>query len=133
MNILVYGTLKRGYWNNRLLENAQYVGPAVVKNYCLYDGGFPVAQPLEGSSLQGELFFVDDEDKATVSNCDRLEGTPTFYSREKVQVFSLGQEEPTEAFMYVGTVGSFSDLKTSGRRAPCPLNKDGHHEWASRR
>jgi gamma-glutamylcyclotransferase (GGCT)/AIG2-like uncharacterized protein YtfP len=132
MNIVVYGTLKRDYWNNRLLQNATYQGDVVVDGYCLYDGGFPVAQPMEGASLQGELWYIDDEDRATVANCDRLEGTPNFYSREPVEAkFLHGQV--VEANMYVGTVGSFTDLKTTGNRPPCRLNENGHHYWEGRR
>ena len=133
MNIVVYGTLKKDYWNNPLLDNAQYMGDVVVKGFCLYDGGFPVAQPMENSSLQGELYYVDDNDTATISRCDRLEGTPHFYSREKVEASFLGQDKLVEADMYVGTVESFSDLKTTGRRPPCPLNENGHHQWEALR
>ena len=35
--------------------------------------------------------------------------------------------------MYVGTEYSFTDLKVTGRRLPCPLNENGHHQWEARR
>ena len=42
MKLFVYGTLKRGYGNNRLLREATFIGPAISKSamYRMYSTGF---------------------------------------------------------------------------------------------
>jgi gamma-glutamylcyclotransferase (GGCT)/AIG2-like uncharacterized protein YtfP len=78
--VFVYGTLKKGYSNHRLLEGATCFGEAEVRDYSMVDGpGFPYAFPKTHSWVKGEVYEVDD-----LGPLDRLEGYPGFYNRSKV-------------------------------------------------
>lgn len=89
--IFVYGTLKSGYGNNRLIEHANKLGEHTVEagRYCLVDlGPFPAVMPVDEISglaptkVTGEVWEVDDQ---TFERVDGLEGYPHFYNREKIQ------------------------------------------------
>jgi gamma-glutamylcyclotransferase (GGCT)/AIG2-like uncharacterized protein YtfP len=100
--VFVYGTLKSGQSNHRLLEGAHYVGQAVtIRPFHLLDnGGFPVVIDERKHPVAGEVYEVDG---AILSNLDRLEGHPTWYKREEVTV-DLGDTGVQEtAWMYIGT------------------------------
>jgi gamma-glutamylcyclotransferase (GGCT)/AIG2-like uncharacterized protein YtfP len=91
--VFVYGTLKSGYHNNRLLEEEEFVGEAVTKPlYRLWDvGAFPgLTEDFEnGKAIQGELWRVSPE---CVVRLDRLEGTPYLYRREVLQIEGVTEE-----------------------------------------
>lgn len=110
MKLMVYGTLKRGYWNNRLLANATFLGESVTKGkYVLYDCGFPMAvvppEETEHPALPiiGEVFEVDD---ITLRDCDRLEGHPTFYRRTLVPILLEGVSDEVWMYELVSGVGT---------------------------
>ena len=96
--VFVYGSLKRGYWNNRLLEGALFVGEAhTTKKYSLVDGGVPMAVPdEEGLPVMGEVYEIDVS--LHLGPLDRLEGHPRFYTREQVGVVLKG--EVCNAYIY---------------------------------
>ena len=87
--VFVYGILK-----GRPAAKA-----ATVKAFRLIDmGAFPAAIPSEETDVvKGELIEVDDN---MIEEFDRIEGTPTFYTRDKVRVTIEGGEE-VDAEMYV--------------------------------
>lgn len=100
----VYGTLKRGYGNNVLLNRAKFVGTAttVSGGFRMMDGGFPMVFTDGLFNIKGEVFEVSEEE--TVKNLDRLEGVPSLYTREKVVVHltdNSGAEDDVEVNMYV--------------------------------
>lgn len=92
MKLFVYGTLKRGYGNNRLLQNATFIGEAITnKPYLLFNCGFPKAVPSEeGLPIIGEVFEVDE---AQLARCDSLEGHPDWYVRREINANINGREE----------------------------------------
>jgi gamma-glutamylcyclotransferase (GGCT)/AIG2-like uncharacterized protein YtfP len=82
--IFVYGTLRRGFWNHHLLKDSEFIGEGITKEkYSLYADEIPyvVKEPL--TQIKGELYIVDDE---TLERLDLLEGHPSFYTRELVDV-----------------------------------------------
>lgn len=89
MKLFVYGTLMRGYGNNRRLDGATFLGKAVtLKSYVLFNGGFPYAVPVspdpQGFPLlpvMGEVYEVEDHH---IEACDRLEGHPDWYQRRVI-------------------------------------------------
>lgn len=100
MKLMVYGTLQQGYWNNRLLNGAAFLGQAVTnKPYVLFNCGFPMAvtAPSKHKALPiiGEVYEVEEHH---LRNCDRLEGHPDWYKREKISV-KLGDKDE-EVFIY---------------------------------
>jgi gamma-glutamylcyclotransferase (GGCT)/AIG2-like uncharacterized protein YtfP len=84
--VFVYGTLKRGIHNHRLLEKSQFIGEAfTVEKFRMYNVGFPVLRPADdGKSVFGEVYDVDDD---TLANLDRLEGEGHMYDRKTVTVY----------------------------------------------
>lgn len=58
----VYGTLKQGYGNNRLLQTAKFLGNAITPaEYTLYNGGFPIVERGGETAIKGEVYETDDE------------------------------------------------------------------------
>ena len=82
--VFVYGTLKRGQSNHRLLAQARWDGPAAMEGLRLHDlGPFPMAVQVSsveaaGCRLQGELVWVD---RACLAQLDLLEAVPRLYRR----------------------------------------------------
>jgi gamma-glutamylcyclotransferase (GGCT)/AIG2-like uncharacterized protein YtfP len=81
--VFVYGTLRRGGTNHRLLARARHLGdwttPAV---FALFDlGGYPGAVPRGQTAVVGEVYSVD---AATLRRLDRLEDYPRLYDRVPV-------------------------------------------------
>lgn len=86
MKFFVYGTLKRGFGNNRLLDGAKYIGKAITPpEYTMVSlGGFPGVIHSGQTVVSGEIWEVDDPMQTL--RVDRLEGHPNFYRREEVPV-----------------------------------------------
>lgn len=80
--VFVYGTLKNGHGNHRLLETARQLhDDAVITGMMVSLGGFPCVTTHGDNQIHGEIYEVDD---ATLLRLDQLEGHPTFYCREIV-------------------------------------------------
>ncbi len=91
--VAVYGSLRAGFGNHRLLSQAKFLKEAVAQGFEMVDlGAFPAVYPEEASAVKVEVYEVDDE---TLQNLDFLEGHPRFYRREEVVV------DKEEVFMYV--------------------------------
>jgi len=62
MKLLVYGTLKKGYYNHdTFLSTAKYLGERKVHGYTLYSlGSYPTAVKEKDSYINGELYEVDN-------------------------------------------------------------------------
>lgn len=103
MKLFTYGTLQRGFGNNRLLADATFLGSAVsCKPYVLFNAGFPYAVPYtenEGTHpllpITGEVFEVTEQQ---LERCDGLEGHPRWYKRTRIKVKMEGGE--VEAYIY---------------------------------
>jgi len=99
MKLFVYGTLKSGHYNNRLLLRSTLLGEGVTKDtYLLYNRGFPVAvasQSAKALPVRGEVWEVDED----IISIDRLEGHPNWYQRQEVKVDVNGEE--LIAWMYL--------------------------------
>ncbi len=83
--VFVYGTLKKGYINHRLLVSSELLGRGrTVKEYAMYSMGVPiVVKDEQVSPIIGELYKVDE---TTLVYLDSLEGHPDWYRREEVDV-----------------------------------------------
>ena len=96
--VFVYGTLKRGNYNNRLLEGSVFVEEATVKGYGLTPGGgFPYALPCQNMTARGEVYAVEEH---TMARLDGLEGFPYHYVRDFVDV-RLRCGMVVQAWLYV--------------------------------
>jgi gamma-glutamylaminecyclotransferase len=135
--VFVYGTLKKGFWNNPLLKGCEFFGSAVtVPTYSMISVShavitmFPVIRPSEnGKPVAGEIYTVDDE---VLERLDRLEGVHKgMYSRELIDVtlpLANGERLRSKAFIYVagpdGWQEHFDRLPPYGR-----LNARGELDW----
>jgi gamma-glutamylcyclotransferase (GGCT)/AIG2-like uncharacterized protein YtfP len=101
MKVFVYGTLKRGYGNHRLLENATLIDEAVTDvKFDMIAGGFPVVFESDtGLPLTGEVYQVD---AATLQSLDNLEGEGTMYFRKEVPVSLANSHDRSVVAMYIG-------------------------------
>lgn len=118
--VFVYGTLKRGMWNNRILREgyARFVGEVrtVREDFCMHlaAAGYPYLTTTSdgsGAAVDGELFEVND---GTLERLDELEEIATgLYSRETLEVrFSAGAST-TQAYFYLA--GPRIDVSTLER------------------
>jgi len=108
--LFVYGTLKRGHFNNQnVLRGAEFVtatkipashGYSMVQSATI---GFPFVAPastmdesygLTPRDIRGEVWAITD---TQLEYCDQLEGVPIMYSREVVSL----AEGPCTCFLYV--------------------------------
>jgi len=89
--VFVYGTLKEGHGNNRLLSTSTFLTSTVTKDkdYILAEQGCPVAIPyhksndLEVYPISGEVHEVDEISSFYYVDC--LEGYPIMYDRKIVE------------------------------------------------
>lgn len=122
MKVFVYGTLKKDYWNNRLLAGATFLGEAFTeKRYTMLGSGVPYILPNEnGFPVKGEVFEIDE--KQHLPALDRLEGHPTGYTRTTINVRLDADGEIIQADVYemLHQMGRINDVT--------PPSK-GYYEW----
>lgn len=90
MKVFVYGTLKRGYGNHRLLEGKTLIGEGITEGkYQMVSGGFPIIMASDdGLPVKGEVYDITG-DQECLTNLDRLEGEGVMYDRKDVPVTLL--------------------------------------------
>ena len=79
--LAVYGTLKKGHHNHRVIDDAEYLGACSIEGWAMYSlGYFPCIVPMKLSGrVVVEVYKIPD-----LVGTDRLEGYPNFYDRTKV-------------------------------------------------
>lgn len=109
--LFVYGTLKRGQPQNRLLEGEDFVGSVrTLPRYRLYaNGQYPclVEDEENGICVEGELWRVRE---STLEKLDKYEGVPDLYERRAVAIQDCA--EAAFAYFYQGKVNG---LRECGR------------------
>jgi len=103
MLVFVYGTLKQGHHNHRLLAHTRFVGYATTnKKYQMLDAGFPVlldpTDDEDGHIVSGEVYDVD---AATAKRLDQLEGKGRMYNRIRTYV-KMRDGNSVRVHYYVG-------------------------------
>jgi len=86
VSVAVYGTLKSGRGNHRLLEKSYCLGDAyTAAAYPLVIDGLPylIDRMGVGKRVRVEVYRVDE---ATLARLDSLEGHPDWYQRKEIQV-----------------------------------------------
>lgn len=131
--LFVYGTLKRGHGNNRLLFGQKYMGKAITERpYIMASRGIPYVyewnraeqndEIIRGKPIHGEIYQVDPD---ALAGIDRLEGHPRWY-RRKVIPIELHAEVTTRIHAWIYFMSDYittpkcilkirSDLKISDR------------------
>ena len=103
IQVFVYGTLKQGWGNNRLLPPGTFLRKYTTEPlFTMWDiGGLP-ALTRGADRVLGELYEIDGD---TLSDLDRLEGHPHFYQRTLVDMHEI----PTVVYL-------MADAEGHGRR-----------------
>lgn len=129
MLVFVYGTLKRGHSNNRILREteSEFVGVAVTTTrFRMWTTGFPAimreytADPL-GAPVRGEVWRVNADGLRAL---DRLESNGSMYQRELISV-RMGNGAPFYAQGYVW-------LRDVDHLDVVPPGRDGSLDWRPR-
>lgn len=92
MLVFVYGTLRQGQPNHRLLDGARFVGTAETVPFfrMVSLGAYPGMvrdRSQSRKSIVGEIYDVDED---TLGKLDQLEGVPHFYFRSRVRLTDGG-------------------------------------------
>lgn len=120
--VFVYGTLKRGYGNNRLLKDAVYTGTDELPGFEMYysygEGSFPVIKRNGNGSVVGEVYDLSGCPHA-LGWLDSLEGHPEWYNRQVHETVS-GVKVQT----YVGLDFDFDKMDL------VPQSADGKYIWS---
>lgn len=116
-NLFTYGTLLKGNPNEGYLKSAKYVGDGKLPHIKLFDyvnlyhmcSHYPVALFAEkGSDLIGEVYECPDY---LLPNLEKLEGTPTLYTRETCKV-KMADGNEIECFVYIGNVDTWKNCNS---------------------
>ena len=96
--IAVYGTLRQGFGNNRLLNGCRMVGSGWTdQKFQLTASGIPFVHPKKKvSKIRVEIFEIPED---RMDSIDGLEGHPTWYKRVLIPI-TLDNEKPVEAELY---------------------------------
>lgn len=102
--VAVYGTLKQGFGNHRLLQHVECAGEGVVSGHRLFQSGIPflVKDKSSDYDVKVELYEVDDQ---TLASLDRLEGHPSAYCREVLGVKTDKDIVQAWTYLYPTPVG----------------------------
>ncbi len=108
--VAVYGTLKRGFGANSMLNDAHMVGSGTtVPAYRMTDVGFPmIKKDDEGHPVRVEVY-----DEPNWQVLDRYEGVPNLYERHIIPI-ELDSGETVEAYIYEATCISGDEVKECG-------------------
>jgi len=108
LNLFVYGTLKRGLRNHRLLAGQEFIREAVtLPHYRLFDrGAYPclVEDFQAGVAVRGELWRIDT---LILPRLDELEGAPRLFSRRAIAIEDFPGQ--VHAYFYNGDVSAYRD------------------------
>ena len=104
--VFIYGTLKRGATNHRLLASQEFVGTArTVAGFRLYVvADYPglVKDPTDQRGVAGELWSVD---APTLAQLDEFEGLPQkLYRRDTVPLAPPMDQVNPETYFYMRTI-----------------------------
>lgn len=101
--LFVYGTLKKGFENEHLLDKAKYISKArTVRKFAMYEARgreYPYLlkdKPL--NYIEGELYKIARKD--LLKKIDILEDSPDYYTRESIEVKSRSFDTNKRAFTY---------------------------------
>lgn len=124
MRLFVYGTLKRSFRNNFLLNHARFVREDSIKGTLYtsspHGSGIPFLLPGVGT-VQGEVFewtLKCEEYDPHLAQLDGLEGHPKWYTRElrkldsgeEAWVYAYNHPEQIER-LYLAPSGNFGSVR----------------------
>lgn len=110
--LFVYGTLKRGCRNHRLLAGQQFLGKArTVAGYRLFDlGEYPgmIVDATDHTGVTGELWSIDAD---RLAELDAFEGVPEgLYQRASVRLLEPFAGQSAETYLYTSDLGGHREI-----------------------
>ena len=116
----VYGTLKRGFGNHRLLETADFLGECIFSGAEMYtNGGFPIV--FDGKNeILGEVYRVNP---TIMRILDVLEGEGSMYKRRQIPVRVLQPKQDLTAWVYFGVPKFWESSMKSNRIRLVPADQ----------
>ena len=104
--VFVYGTLKRGGSNHRLLADQRFVAEArTVPGYRLYHlGDYPgmIVAADDTIGVSGEIWSVDDD---ALARLDAFEGVhESLYRREPIKLLPPFADQRVETYFYAQSI-----------------------------
>ncbi len=104
--LFVYGSLKKGFENEHVLDKAKYISKATtIRKFAMYTskgGEYPYLlkdKPL--NNIEGELYKIARKD--LLKKIDIFEGSPDYYTRESIEVKSRSFDINKRVFTYFYT------------------------------
>lgn len=109
--IFTYGTLKKGFFNHGLIEHLEYVDEAqTCEKFQMYpctNYAFPfVIKSKSNNQIFGEVYKLGSSKDLNL--LDELEGYPTLYIREEVEV-KLSMGSKLNVIMYFKNEDEYKD------------------------
>lgn len=103
--VAVYGTLRKGLYNHRLIQDAPQVLVMQIQGFKMRSlGAFPIVEYApQDSMITAEVYHLTDHE---LEMCDRLEGHPTWYERTKIGALNMG-DGAEDLQMYVMPNGKY--------------------------
>lgn len=116
VNVFVYGTLKKGFGLNYLLDSSKFIGEAKLEGYEMYSlvSFAPFIVKGDGK-VYGEVYEISED---LLKKLDKFEAR---YNRKEVEVEILG--EKMKVYVYIIKM----DIKKKG--LPFLLNKISSGVW----
>ncbi len=100
--LFVYGTLKRGHHNHRVLGDADFKGNASMYGRMLHLGGFPGVIDDPYQQVHGELYEVTNFNRLDMLEGYDVDNHEGMYLREQRIVYpDTGPMERTHAWVYL--------------------------------
>lgn len=101
--LFVYGSLKKGFQNEHILDKAKYISKAItVRKFSMYEargGEYPyLLKDKPSNPIKGELYKIPRKD--LLKKIDLFEGSPDYYTRESIVVKSRSFKTNKRAFTY---------------------------------
>lgn len=81
MKVAVYGSLKKGFGNHRLLETSERLGTDKITGWTMHSMSAYPCICEGGDDISIEVYEINE---STFSALDMLEGYPSFYNRKEV-------------------------------------------------
>lgn len=109
--LFVYGSLKRGFGNHRLMTDAVYLGPGVIEGYDMYSLRYFPAIVEGNDEVYGELYKVSEKELAAI---DELEGYSSkddtgMYIRRTTRVQTVIGMIAADFYLWADGSGSLAD------------------------
>ena len=113
MKLFTYGTLMKGECRHDILADAEYLGDAILHDYCLQEiGSFPGAVPKEGYEVFGEVYEIPEE---LITTLDWIEGEGYLYKRKTVEVELNGTEADVLFYEFLKDDGRYEIKMKKGK------------------